>query len=88
MFIQVCFKARFDVRGFEADDVRVDMDGNQLTVHAKKEFEDASRKSVREFCRVLDLPESIDKEKLQCSLTSVSYFERFELSFHVHGMDK
>ncbi|VDQ14344.1 unnamed protein product, partial [Trichobilharzia regenti] len=63
------FKVHFDVKGFEPDDIKVNSTENRVNVHAKKVTESDSSKSSREFCRVIELPRTIDNSHLQCRLT-------------------
>ena len=70
--LQVHFKVRFDAKGFSADDIKVESNDHCLTVHAKNECENEKSKSTREFCRILELPRSIEHDQLKCSLTEVS----------------
>ena len=46
---------------------------NRVTVHAKKETTTDGGKCSREFCRMVQLPKSIDDSQLKCRMTDVSY---------------
>lgn len=45
---------------------------NRVTVHAKKETTTDGGKCSREFCRMVQLPKSIDDSQLKCRMTDVS----------------
>ncbi|CAH8460618.1 unnamed protein product [Schistosoma turkestanicum] len=63
------FKVHFDAKGFTPEDVKVESTENRLTVHAKKVSESGSSKSSREFCRMIELPQTIENNQLKCRLT-------------------
>ncbi|CAI2723851.1 unnamed protein product [Schistosoma spindalis] len=63
------FKVHFDTKGFTPDDIKVDSTEHRLTVHAKKVLESDSSKSCREFCRMIELPQTIEHNQLKCRLT-------------------
>lgn len=69
MHFQVCF----DVKGFEPEDIEVTSTDDYIKVQAKKEIKTEDSSCSREFCRIIELPKSIDRNQLNCSLTSVSY---------------
>ncbi|KAK4472151.1 hypothetical protein MN116_000448 [Schistosoma mekongi] len=66
---KVHFKVRFDAQGFAPEDINVTSSDNRVTVHAKKETTTDGRKCSREFCRMVQLPESIENNQLKCRLT-------------------
>ncbi|CAH8827825.1 unnamed protein product [Trichobilharzia szidati] len=66
---KVHFKVRFDAKGFDPEDINVTSSDNRLTVHAKKETQKDGVKCHREFCRMVELPRSIDNNHLKCRLT-------------------
>lgn len=66
------FKVRFNVKGFSPEDINVSTTDNRVIVSAKKVTETDTSKSSRQFCRMIDLPQSIEQTKLECNLTNVS----------------
>ncbi|XP_018649076.1 putative heat shock protein-HSP20/alpha crystallin family [Schistosoma mansoni] len=66
---KVHFKVRFDAQGFAPQDINVTSSENRVTVHAKKETTTDGRKCSREFCRMVQLPKSIDDSQLKCRMT-------------------
>ncbi|KAK4473688.1 hypothetical protein MN116_003036 [Schistosoma mekongi] len=67
---KVHFNVRFDVKGFEPEDIKVTLTDNYIKVQAKKETKTESSSSCREFCRLVELPKSVDHDRLTCNLTS------------------
>ncbi|CAH8465224.1 unnamed protein product [Heterobilharzia americana] len=63
------FKVRFDAKGFEPENIKVNSTENRVTVYAKKVSESGSSKSSREFCRMIELPRTIDPSHMRCRLT-------------------
>nr|CAH8825319.1 unnamed protein product [Trichobilharzia regenti] len=63
------FKVRFDVKGFSPEDINVKTTDNGVVVSAKKVTQTNTSKSSREFCRMIELPQSIEQTKLECHLT-------------------
>ncbi|CAH8290029.1 unnamed protein product [Heterobilharzia americana] len=66
---KVHFKVRFDAKGFDAGDINVTSSDNRVTVHAKKETKSDGGRCSREFCRMVQLPQSIEHNQLKCRLT-------------------
>ncbi|CAH8447600.1 unnamed protein product [Schistosoma rodhaini] len=66
---KVHFKVRFDAQGFAPQDINVTSSENRVTVHAKKETTTDGGKCSREFCRMVQLPKSIDNSQLKCRMT-------------------
>ncbi|KAG5449652.1 Major egg antigen [Clonorchis sinensis] len=66
---RVHFKLRFDLQGYGPDDVQVSTSDNCVSVHAKKVVQTDQGSSTREYSRTLYLPESIDRDHLECHLT-------------------
>ncbi|CAH8478246.1 unnamed protein product [Schistosoma curassoni] len=66
---KVHFKVRFDAQGFAPQDINVTSSENRVTVHAKKETTTDGGKCSREFCRMVQLPKSIDDSQLKCRMT-------------------
>ncbi|CAH8460635.1 unnamed protein product [Schistosoma turkestanicum] len=66
---KVYFKVRFNVKGFSPEDINVNTTDNRVVVSAKKVTETGTSKSSRQFCRMIDLPQSIEQTKLECHLT-------------------
>nr|AAW25825.1 SJCHGC02336 protein [Schistosoma japonicum] len=67
---KVHFKVRFDVKGFSPEDINVSTTDNRVVVCAKKVTETGTSKSSRQFCRMIELPQSIEQTKLDCRLTN------------------
>nr|CAX74279.1 Major egg antigen (p40) [Schistosoma japonicum] len=63
------FKVHFDAKGFAPDNIKVNSTENRLVVHAKKVSESDSSTQSREFCRMIELPRTIDHNQLKCRLT-------------------
>ncbi|CAH8460532.1 unnamed protein product [Schistosoma turkestanicum] len=66
----VYFHVRFDVKDFEPEDINVSMIDDYIKVQAKKVIKMDDSSSYREFCRIIQLPKSINYNQLKCSLTS------------------
>nr|CAX78228.1 Major egg antigen (p40) [Schistosoma japonicum] len=66
---KVHFKVRFDAQGFAPEDINVTSSDNRVTVHAKKETTTGGKKCSHEFCRMIQLPKSIENNQLKCRLT-------------------
>ncbi|VDP91042.1 unnamed protein product [Echinostoma caproni] len=66
------FKVRFDVRGYNPEDIRVTTGPRQLTVQAKRSERTSNSASRSEFCRSIYLPESVEDDKFKCFLSDVS----------------
>nr|CAX77038.1 Major egg antigen (p40) [Schistosoma japonicum] len=67
---KVHFNLRFDVKGFEPEDIKVTLTDNYIKVQAKKETKAKGSSSCREFCRLVELPKSVDHDQLTCNLTN------------------
>ncbi|CAH8460190.1 unnamed protein product [Heterobilharzia americana] len=67
---KVHFKVRFDVKGFSPEDINVSTTDNRVVVSAKKMTQTDTSKSSRQFCRMIELPQSIEQTKLECHLTN------------------
>ncbi|CAH8445295.1 unnamed protein product [Schistosoma bovis] len=67
---KVHFQVCFDVKGFEPEDIEVTSTDDYIKVQAKKEIKTEDSSCSREFCRIIELPKSIDRNQLNCSLTS------------------
>ncbi|THD22903.1 Alpha crystallin-containing small heat shock protein variant NtermFhHSP35a [Fasciola hepatica] len=63
------FKLRFDLRGYEADDIHVETANNRLTVRAKKISRGENSMQKREFCRTVYLPDKVDEDKFVSNLS-------------------
>ncbi|CAH8827819.1 unnamed protein product [Trichobilharzia szidati] len=64
------FKVRFDVNGFQPEDIQLSLDDNYIKVQAKKEIKTNNSCTSREFCRIVGLPKTINPNELKSSLTS------------------
>ncbi|OON16779.1 Hsp20/alpha crystallin family protein, partial [Opisthorchis viverrini] len=72
---RVHFKVRFDLQGYGPDDVQVSTSDNCVSVHAKKVVQTDQGSSTREYSRTLYLPESIDRDHLECHLTQTADYK-------------
>ncbi|GAA51199.1 major egg antigen [Clonorchis sinensis] len=66
---RVHFKVRFDLQGYGPNDVQVSTSDNGLSVNAKKIVQTDQGSSSREYSRTLYLPQSIDRDNMECHLT-------------------
>ena len=65
------FAQKFDLHGFDAGDISIRVDGRKLHVEGQKESDEGpGRKSTKRFSRQVDVPASVDIERLS------SYFSR------------
>ncbi|CAH8827822.1 unnamed protein product [Trichobilharzia szidati] len=67
---KVYFKVRFNAKGFDPEDINVTSNNNRLVVHAKKETKSDGGKSTHEFCRTIQLPQSVEVNQLKCRQTN------------------
>ena len=64
------FKMRFDVRGFDPEEISVRADGSKMTVTAKKEEEYGGKnKNTRQYNRQADIPEDVDPDSITSALS-------------------
>ena len=63
------FHVSFDVNQFKPDEISVRTQEQKLMVHAKHEDNDGPSKVSREFSREVDVPQNVDPQKLQCTLS-------------------
>lgn len=66
------FKLRFDVHGFESDEISVRAEGDKLNVNAKHEDQvsKGGGKTARQFNRQVDIPYNVDPDKIVSHLSS------------------
>jgi HSP20 family molecular chaperone IbpA len=63
------FELKFLLPGFEKEDVSVTMKDSEITVNASlRDSENNSIFGKKEFCRVLEIPESCEKRKVRAKL--------------------
>lgn len=62
------YRKRFDLSGFNPEDLSVRIEGNKLYISAKREEDFAGSKSTRDFKRTVDIPEAVDGDELASSL--------------------
>ncbi|XP_059170873.1 major egg antigen-like [Physella acuta] len=63
------FKVRFDVTEFQPEEIQVKVQENKLIVNAKHEEKSSQTTVTREYSRQVDIPSSVDQEKMQCVLS-------------------
>uniref|UniRef100_A0A0B7ATA4 SHSP domain-containing protein n=1 Tax=Arion vulgaris TaxID=1028688 RepID=A0A0B7ATA4_9EUPU len=63
------FRVRFDVNEFKPEEIQVKVQDNKLIVNAKHEEKSAQTSVSREYSRQVDIPGSVDQEKMQCVLS-------------------
>lgn len=56
------YRARFDMAGFEPENVRVSLKGNMVTIQAKAEGEKSGVKTSRDYCYEFALPDEVNPE--------------------------
>lgn len=64
------FVANFDVTGFNPDELRVTIRGNEVVVTAKTEKHSENSRSSKEYTRSVTLPEGFDEEQANATLTT------------------
>lgn len=62
------FQLQLDLAQFKPEDVKVSINGNQLTVRARCESKDGSSSHVREFSHSVTLPEDVDPDTVRSVL--------------------
>ncbi|BFZ15718.1 hypothetical protein BsWGS_18757 [Bradybaena similaris] len=63
------FRIRFDVCEFQPEEIQVKVQDNKLIVNARHEEKSAQTSVSREYSRQVDIPCSVDQEKMQCILS-------------------
>ncbi|XP_005113030.1 major egg antigen [Aplysia californica] len=63
------FKVRFEVSEFQPEEIQVKVQDNKLIVNARHEEKSAQTSVSREYSRQVDIPSSVDQEKMQCVLS-------------------
>jgi len=63
------FKLEVDLHEFEAEDIDISVEGDQLTVLARKEIKRGSSTSFREFNEKFAIPRGVDVTKLSSEIT-------------------
>jgi HSP20 family molecular chaperone IbpA len=63
------FRVRFDVSEFQPEEIQVKVQENKLIVNAKHEEKSAQTSISREYSRQVDIPSSVDQERMQCVLS-------------------
>ncbi|CAG5128517.1 unnamed protein product [Candidula unifasciata] len=63
------FRVRFDVSEFQPEEIQVKVQENKLIVNARHEEKSAQTSVSREYSRQVDIPSSVDQEKMQCVLS-------------------
>ncbi|BFZ04957.1 hypothetical protein BsWGS_07996 [Bradybaena similaris] len=63
------FRVRFDVSEFQPEEIQVKVQENKLIVNARHEEKSAQTSVSREYSRQVDIPSSVDQERMQCVLS-------------------
>lgn len=64
------FRARFNVKEYQPEEVNVKMDGDRIIVHASHQEKDGTKSVSREFSREVNIPREVDPVNLQCTISS------------------
>lgn len=64
------FKIRFDVKEFKPEEVQVKIQQNKLIVQARHEEKAANTSVTRQYSRQVDIPSTVDEDKMQCILSN------------------
>ncbi|XP_063401167.1 uncharacterized protein LOC134685385 [Mytilus trossulus] len=64
------FRARFNVKDYQPEEVNVKMDGDRVVVNAAHMEKDGSKSVSREFSREVNIPREVDPLLLQCTISS------------------
>uniref|UniRef100_A0A914QF55 SHSP domain-containing protein n=1 Tax=Panagrolaimus davidi TaxID=227884 RepID=A0A914QF55_9BILA len=62
------FKYRLDVRGFKDNEIKVDLEGEDIVIQAEHKEENDHESVQRSFCRRLTIPKDVKKESIKCDL--------------------
>jgi hypothetical protein len=62
------FRARFNVKDYQPEEVNVKMDGDRIIVHAEHQEKDGTKSVSREFSREVNIPREVDPLLLQCTI--------------------
>lgn len=63
------FKVRFDVSEFKPEEIQVRTQDSKIAVLAKHQEKSTTSSVSREYSRKIDIPNSVDEDKLQCVLS-------------------
>ncbi|KAF7261813.1 hypothetical protein EG68_00927 [Paragonimus skrjabini miyazakii] len=64
------FKVRFNLQGFDPENIQVSTAKNRLTVRAKQSQRTANSRSQKEYYRMIYLPDSVEDKKFTSHLTN------------------
>ena len=62
------FKYRIDVRGFKNNEIKVDLEGEDIVIQAEHKEEHENESVQRSFCRRLTIPKNVQKDSIKCDL--------------------
>lgn len=62
------FKYRIDVRGFKNNEIKVDLEGEDVVIKAEHKEEHENESVQRSFLRRLTIPKDVQKEAIKCDL--------------------
>uniref|UniRef100_A0A914CIS3 SHSP domain-containing protein n=1 Tax=Acrobeloides nanus TaxID=290746 RepID=A0A914CIS3_9BILA len=74
------FEYKVDASGFRPEELKVDLEGDEIIITANHEEKHEHESVMRHFARRLRIPEHIQKESLQCDLD-----KRGHLTLTGHG---
>ncbi|GFS17958.1 major egg antigen [Elysia marginata] len=63
------YRVRFDVSEFQPEEIQVKVQENKLIVNAKHEEKSAQTSVSREYSRQVDIPSTVDQDRMQCVLS-------------------
>ncbi|KAK3797314.1 hypothetical protein RRG08_014942 [Elysia crispata] len=63
------YRVRFDVSEFQPEEIQVKVQENKLLVNAKHEEKSAQTSVSREYSRQVDIPNTVDQDRMQCVLS-------------------
>jgi HSP20 family molecular chaperone IbpA len=62
------FQFGCEIDGFRPEELKVDLEGDEVVVQGEHKYEDERQSIQRTFARKFKLPEGIDKESIRCEL--------------------
>uniref|UniRef100_A0A914CAD3 SHSP domain-containing protein n=1 Tax=Acrobeloides nanus TaxID=290746 RepID=A0A914CAD3_9BILA len=62
------FQFGCEIDGFRPEELKVDLEGDEVVVQGEHKYEDERQTIQRTFARKFKLPEGIDKESIRCEL--------------------
>uniref|UniRef100_A0A914CZR2 SHSP domain-containing protein n=1 Tax=Acrobeloides nanus TaxID=290746 RepID=A0A914CZR2_9BILA len=62
------FQYGCEIGGFRPEELKVDLEGDEVVVQGEHKFQDERQSIHRTFVRKFNLPEGVDKESIRCDL--------------------